>query len=44
MTALRELWESLPELRVLAPGAQRQAILDHVVSLSIEEFYRPRGG
>ena len=43
IVAVKQTWYSLPEVRELPSGDTRTALLDHVVRLTIDEFYTERG-
>lgn len=36
---LKQAWRSLPEVRELPPGSERDALLSRIISTCIEEFY-----
>ncbi len=36
---LKQAWQSLPEVRDMPPGRERQDLLSRIVSMCIEEFY-----
>ena len=42
IVAVKQTWYSLPEIRELSSGDARTALLDHVVRLTIDEFYAER--
>ena len=42
IVAVKQTWYSLPEVRELPSGDARAALLDRVVSLTIDEFYAGR--
>ncbi len=43
IVAVKGTWYSLPEVRELSSGEARADLLDHVVRLTIDEFYAERG-